>query len=240
MLSELYEEVKEITKNFTMYPEGMILEKPMRIKVFRIILGLGQRKFAELLGTNQSRISLIERGKKPESKEEKAYFEILKKTKIDVTQIDENDEMRIKRRGIFEGEYARKMAERSSGSIKAAKAKKPTPQEQKIIEFLENKNIIYERNGHFNLKGFNIVCDFVIPNVNKPEKIIEAKELHTKYRKKGSMFELSYKAIKLKEKYPKTILIAIIDGELTNSEKRILINEFNYCVNFDKINDIKW
>ena len=236
----LYLNALKETDNFQHIEKINFIDQPKKLKVVRLLLNLSQRDFANFLKINQSRVSLFELGKiKPTNKEAKEYLKILLKANIQPIDIEQfkSLEKKIKERGKFNGEYAKKMAQKSIGkaSIISAQRKKPTQQENEIMDFLSKKGIKFERNPLIDLGVLKFVCDFAIPNAKKPEFLIEAKRLQTVYRKKQIICELGYKSIKIKQKFPQIKTIVIIDANLTNTERYILKQEFDYVFSINEL-----
>ncbi len=66
------------------------------------------------------------------------------------------------------------------------------------------------------------MVDFVLPSEKQPKVVIEMKDLRSEYRKKLAAIDLAYRAIKIKERYPKVKLVAVIDGNLQNEALEII------------------
>ena len=209
-----------------------LAKDPTVLRQVRVALGFSQTKFAKYLGTKQSTLSALERGviKTLSSDVAETYAKKLNKRRINLPSKTElrGRLLEIAQRGRFSGEYARKMALKahSQNSIRSAKAQKLTPQETKIAEILNQNEVSYEIHPVIDAGGVSFVADFGIEK--KGQKIlIEAKDLKTKYRNKALICELAYRATRIKRFNYNTKMIAVIKGNLMQSERKILSDEFD-------------
>lgn len=221
-----------------------LCDKPKSIKILRLFLGIGQRDLAKLLSTSQGTIWCLENGrtkKIPKQFLEKIFAEI-QNNKIVPISFEElqKKEQQISEKGKFFGDYARQMGKKgsTSGLLASAKSIKPTIQEQEIISCFIQNNIPFERNCFLDFGNVRFLCDFVIPNKINPKFFVEVKRLNTKYRKRIAMLDLAYRALKIKTRMPKIKMITIIDGELLDSERNILIEEYDLVLNTTQQNEL--
>jgi transcriptional regulator with XRE-family HTH domain len=213
-----------------------LIRNPKLLKHIRVALGLSQIQFARLLGTKQSTLSALERGK-IKTLSMKTAEKIGKRIKLEKISFFSKNEVRkqaaeIASRGKFKGEYARKMALKahSKNAIKSAQAQKLTTQEKKIEELLKRNSFQYEIHPVIETGGVSFVADFAI-NKKGCKIILEAKNLKTRYRIKAQICELAYKATRIKRFHKNVKMIAVINGKLMQSEKKILSDEFDVVFN---------
>lgn len=241
----MYDEVKRLSNNFRTVAAKILQQKPERIKVFRILLNSGQINFAKMLGISQSAVSALERGignilKKEEFEKIAKILSEQRYREINKVEYEQKIKM-IALRGRFCGDYAKRMAVRSAltgSSLKAAQMKKPTKQEIRIEEILSMYNIQFKKQQIIKAGRISFVVDFVLTEKDKPRLVVEAKEVNTKYRKKATVCELAYKAMRLRKHNPNIKLIAVFDGHLSSSEQIILEEEFDKLLYNGKLSKI--
>ena len=231
-IESLFSKTADETENFTSIKSSVFVKYPKAIRVFRLMAGCDQRSFAKLIGKNQQWVSAIERGfiqgiNKAEAERIASLISKMSLRKVELGEIKQL-ETEIARRGLFEGEYARKMALKAAGrnSVRSAESQKPTVQEEKIAKVLRQKGINFQMHKPIKVGKITFVCDFVLGEL---PIVIEAKHLTTRYRTKALIAELAYKALRIKRFYPKARLIAIInrDATMSTSERLILKEEFD-------------
>ena len=212
----------------------VIAQHPEVIALYRLSLGKSQRDFARFLNMSQAKVSELERGIGRVNKEKaEEWAKLLSSVRLLSVLELENNRSQIHKRGRFFGEYAKKMALKSAenAAIISATKKKPTPQEQRLKLLFENAGIEHQPQVVFPAQNQKFVVDFVFPTIDNPKVIVEAKELNTSYRKRLSVIDLAYRAIKMKQANPKIKMIAIIDtnGLLRSSRKRLSL-DYDYVL----------
>ncbi|MCD4740778.1 hypothetical protein K8R43_06400 [archaeon] len=195
---------------------------------------LSQRAFAKMTGASQALISQLELGNyKLKPKQAKFFARKIRKVKL-VSKIElKKRETQIAKRGRFHGEYARRMGLKSGSkaAVKSIQSKTPTKQEKYLKELFLKHLLAFESQVEIKTQNQTFVIDFVINSATKPKTFIEVKTLNTRYAKRLSVIELAYKSIKLKQAYPKSHTLAIIQtNKLLPSELKILKNDFDHVL----------
>lgn len=215
--------------------EKVLSESPQSILIYRLSLNMGQRDFAKKLGKSQATISEIERGlhKQLDSEIAKRWASILQD--IEILQLSElqGQHRNIAKRGLFKGEYAKKMARK--GAVKAAirsnQLRTPTAQEKHIAELLEENKIPFDSQSAIKAGNQHFVADFLIPTKNNSKLLIEVKALKTIYSKRLHVIDLAYRSIKIKDKFPNYKTMAIIEtNKLIPSQKKILTEDYDFVL----------
>lgn len=213
-----------------MKPE-ILTERPERLLIFRLLIGVDQRTLAKLLDKSQGTIWAIESGIRNTIDIAAAIkiINILKKTKqIPSKEILLKRFSEIAHRGRFHGEYAKRMGHKASTkrAIKSAILRKPTEQENAFIKILTEHKIQFQFHGVISASR-KFVVDFVFPSERNPKVVLEMKDLKSNYRKRLMAVELAYRAIKIRDKYPQIKLIAVIDGSLQKDAFKIIKSEYD-------------
>jgi transcriptional regulator with XRE-family HTH domain len=233
-LSGLYKEVVVATNNFKQFNIEVLMDNPRRLVIFRLLMNLDQRSLASLLNKSQGTIWSIENGYIKNISAQNS-LKILKNVRKIKTFPDEKELLGrlsgIKSRGRFYGEYAKEMSTRAAKdkSIRGAVMSVPTSQEDIIRKELINQNINFKFHGIIEAHR-KFVVDFVFPSEKDPKLILEVKNLPSDYRKRILAIDLAYRALKIRQSYPNTKLIAVVDGKLQNDALDILNNEYDRVI----------
>ena len=193
---------------------------------------MGQRDFAKILGKSQATISEIERGlhKKLDSETAKRWAKLLRDTKILPLSELRGQHGNIAKRGLFKGEYAKKMARKGAvrAAIRSNQSRTPTDQEKHMAELFEKNGIPFDSQSALKAGNHHFVVDFVIQTKGSSKLLIEVKALKTTYSKRLHMIDLAYRSMKIKQRYPNYKTMAIIEtNHLIPSQKKILTEDYD-------------
>lgn len=211
----------------------MLVDCPEHLLIFRLSLSMDQRKFARKLGVSQGTIWAIENGyrKHISAKVASKMLDLMaaEKMQIPTAKILMARRSEIAINGRFDGEYAKRMADRAASmeiGVKSAVLQKPTKQEAVLLDELTRQGMAFQFHGVIEA-GRKFVVDFVFPSSRSPKVVLEAKDLQLNYRKRMQAIDLAYRALKIRQTYPRIKLVAVIAGGIQNDALTILKDEYD-------------
>ena len=137
---------------------------------------------------------------------------------------------KIGSRGRFTFANASEFASKGGfkGAITTAAKRKPTFQEQYIMEALKKENLPFATQVLIMGKSRRFIVDFAIPSENSTKIIIEAKSLPNKFGKDLQMISLAWRIIKIREKFPNVFILVWLNGKIPKSVLQIVKDEADY------------
>ncbi len=211
----LYEELLQITKNFKQIKPEVIMENPKRLLVLRLCLEQSQTQFEKCVGNIAKNLTKYECGK-IRTMQYRTAERIVEKIKGRISVIGEKDLIKNFRKNKAESEgwfkansdSVKVLAARRKGASRSMLLRR-TEQEKKIESILIKLGIKYSANHTLNP---NIIVDFYFP---KRRIVLEVKKLTTKSRREivEQTQKLAYQGYKIKYKFPRFKLWALIESE---------------------------
>lgn len=234
----LFKEVRKATKNFTNFEPGLLVKKPRRILVLRMLLGLSQPEFESMLGGSRGNITKYETGlitsMRPNtaSRMIKAFVEHAPANKGLRDATKNLETLRAESKGWFqahEGEQAATTAARKGAvSLLSTLA---TDQEKMVVAALGERKIVVKTNQPLDANN-SVTGDVVVDGTSRT--IIQCRKITSCNRNthRRAIEDLSYQGFRIRKYVPKAKVIAFVESDtpLTNGESYLLKEAYDTVV----------
>lgn len=230
--TRLFNEISELTTNFSEFPPEVLTGKPSRILVLRVMLGLSQERFEAMLGRNRGNITKYETGiittmrPKTASSIIKA---ILKQMRAKPTLDNALNNLKLFKAesdGWFQahkGEpHAINFARKGAISLLASQS---TLQEREVVEALGAKGIVAKTN--FPLDGSNTITGDVYIG-GTTESLIQCRRIRSLNRDthRRAVEDLAYQGFRVRKYLPNARILAYVESDIPLSNTEVfLLNE---------------
>ncbi|MCD6403153.1 MAG: hypothetical protein J7K98_02390 [Candidatus Aenigmarchaeota archaeon] len=222
-----FREIEIKTSAFTKNFEEVLLENPQNLLIFRIILGVGHRKFAKMIGKNPRSIRKwehLEQMMKRSTASEiaKKIKELLKTKRISL----QNFLFNLK---VLKNEFGHRNVDALiKRGIEFAKNSSPNDLEKKIANILKAGGVEFELHGVVSGISRDFCVDFVIRRKEKPIILIEAFKFSLKSKSpsnsKVRIDQVDHRFQVIKARWPnvKCIMCVEFDREIHPATVEIL------------------
>lgn len=228
-IKTLYEKTALATNNFSKMKPETLETNPEMLTIIRLGMGLSQRKFARILGITRASLAHYELG----NKNMKAQRKMCVADKLNgMLQETEFSKATVASNFMHLWDLAQKGQDaktmREHGRVGTTRMK-PTVQESEIVALLENAKIIFRKASLMDFEGMKFSFDFIIPNSERPEIVIECKTIHSKSKRNMRIisykigYEIAYKFRLVQSRSSNIKRIFILNTNYENLPERVIL-----------------
>jgi transcriptional regulator with XRE-family HTH domain len=228
--TSLFSEVRRETKGFTQVGQELLVERPGRILVLRVLLGVSQPRFEAMLGRSHGNITKYENGSIETMRTETAsrMIEVFLRHRSKSLSLEAGlrnlGALRAESKGWFhahEGEQQATSAARK-GAVSLL-AKTITDQEHAVLAALSEKKFVVKTN--FPLDSSNsVTADIYI--MSGRVTVIQCRKITSENRNthRRAIEDLAYQGFRIRRYVPKASVLAFLESKipLTNAESDLL------------------